>query len=239
MTQLQGLTADQVITLFEDVVGDSLDQTLELMLLNEVKDTIETERAWAMLTGLDQTQSANAGDTFLTTKPLPADFGLPSPRGIYVGTDLVAYKQIPFESQIDFQSITYAYYVDYYNNTYALCGSVSKSGTIKFFYRRTSPQMALVVNGGSPWIFPPRFHPLLVYEMAIKYYAVDQSSKAKAWDDRWVTYAQRIREAMISWDDSLQMGPLQTEMNMFVDPGSFPTIIDMDSGPGSGGTMFG
>lgn len=216
-----------------------MDQTLELMLLNEVKDTIETERAWAFLTALDQSQSVSSNDTFQTMKTLPTDFGLPSPRGIYVGTDIVPYRQIPFEAQIDFQAITYAYYIDYYNNKYGLCGTVSKSGTIQFFYRKTSSQMALVANGGTPWVFPARFHPLLVYEMCMKYFTIDQLSKAKSWDDRWSLYAARIREAMNSWDDALQMQALQTEMNMFVDPGSFPTIIDMGSGPGSGGTMFG
>lgn len=239
MTQLQGLTADQIITYFEEAIGDSMDQTLELMLLNEVKDTIETERAWAMLTAKDTSQNANPGDTFQSMKTLPSDFGLPSPRGIYVGTDLVLYRQIPFESQIDFQAITYAYYIDYYNNQYGLCGSATMQGTVQFFYRRTSAQMALVANGGTPWVFPARFHPLLIYEMCMKYFTIDQSSKAKSWDDRWSLYAARIRESMASWDDSLQTTALQNEMNIFADPTSFPTVIDMGNGMGNGGVMFG
>lgn len=233
------LTADEILSQFESLIDDSLDQTTELFLLNEVKDSIESERQWAMLMALDTSQSANPGDTFATTHPLPSDFGLPSPRGIYVGTDLIPYKQIPSESQIDFQSITYAYFIDYYNSKYSLCGSVSQSGPIKFFYRRFSGTMALTANGGQPWVFPARFHPLLVYEMAIKYFAANQGDKAKAWDDRWSDYAQRIREAMYSWDDSMQTPALQNELNVFTDPASFPTIIDMDQGPGGGGVMFG
>lgn len=238
MIQIQGLTADQILAQFEELIQDTLDQTTELFLLNEVKDTIETERAWAILTAKDTSQTANTGDTFETFKPLPSDFAMPSPRGIYVGSDLIKYVQIPFESNIEFQAITYAYYIDYANNQYALCGSVSKSGTIKFFYRKTSPLLALTANGGSPWIFPARFHPILPYEMAIKYFSVDQGDKGRAWDDRWSQFAARIREAMYSWDDSLQTPALQNELNLFVDPSSFPTIIDMDSGRG-GGPMFG
>lgn len=237
MTLIQALTADQILAQFEELAQDSLDQTTELFLLNEAKDTIEQERSWALLHGLDTSQTANSGDTFQTMKTLPADFAMPSPRGIYIGTSpRTPYRQVPFEAQIDFQSITYAYYIDYYNSKYALCGSTSNPGTIQFFYSRFSPVLALTASGGLPWIFPARFHPLLIYEMLVKYFAADQGDKSRAWDDRWTAYAARIRENMYSWDDQLQSGALQNEMNLFVDPGSFPNIIDMGS---SGGGMFG
>lgn len=239
MAQLQPLTADQILSQFEELIADSLDQVTELFILNEVKDTLETDRAWAKLKRLNKSNTSNPGDTFQTQHTLPDDFGMPSQRGIYVGTDLIPYKQIPFEAQIDFQAITYAYFVDLYSSTFSLCGSVSKQGTINFFYQATSPALDLVTNGGFPWIFPARFHPILPYLMAIKYFAIDQGDKAKAWDDRWVGWAREIREGMNSWDDSQQMQALQNEYNIFTDPASFPTIVDMDQGPGGGGVMFG
>lgn len=234
------LTADQILAQFENLIQDSLDQTTELFLLNEVKDSIESERMWKMLMGMKSPpDTATASTTFQTTFTLPLDFGHTSPRGIYVGTDLIPYKEIPYESQIDFQAVTYAYFVDLYNNTYSLCGTISQSGAIKFFYRRVSATMNLTADGGLPWIFPARFHPLLVYEMAIKYFAIDQGDKGRAWDDRWAQYAERIREQMYQWDDQLQTPAIQNEFNTFTDPGSYPNIIDMDSGPGGGSVMFG
>lgn len=231
------LTADQVIIQFEALIDDSIDQTTELFLLNEVKDTIEAEREWAILTGLDVSKTVPA--VALTPINLPVDFGMPSPRGIYVKGDLIPYRQVPFEGQIDFQAITYAYFLDYYNAQYTLCGTPTPGSVVQFFYRRTSPTMALAANGGQPWIFPARFHPRLVYEMAIKYFAIDQGDKGRAWDDRWQSYATMIAEAMNSWDDQLQTLALQNESDTMVrDLSGYPTIIDMDSGS-PGGSMFG
>lgn len=234
------LSADTILVTFEGLAQDSMDQTTELFLLNEVKDTIEAEREWAILTGLDLSQSTSSNDTFQTPHTLPADFGMPSPRGIYVEGDLIPYRQVPYEGQIDFQAITYAYFIDFYNSNYYLCGTPGRSAAIQFFYRRISATLALVANGGSPWIFPARFHPILVYEMLIKYFAADQGDKSRAWDDRWGQYAQRIREAMYSWDDQLQSLALQNESETMVrDLSGYPTIIDMDAGGSPGASMFG
>lgn len=238
MSQIAPLSADQILAQFEELIQDSLDVTTELFLLNEVKDTIESERAWAKLTRLNKSNTAQPGNSFQTLINLPDDFIMPSPRGIYVGTDMIPYKQIPFEAQIDFQAVTYAYYIDYYGSQYALCGTVSQTGTIFFFYRASSPVMALTANGGQPWIFPAKFHPRLVYEMAIKYFAIDQGDKGRSWAPEWAQYAQRIQESMNDWDDQLQMNALQNELNVFVDPSTFPTIIDMDGGM-AGGAVFG
>ncbi len=230
------MTPQEILSQFEELIQDTLDQVTELFLLNEVKNTLETSRLWAKLRRLNTSQTANVGDTFQTMKSLPSDFALPSPRGIYVGTDLIPYRIVNFESQIDFQAITYAYYIDYYASQFALCGTVSISGTIKLFYQAFSPDLNLTDN--TPWIFPARFHPILPYLMAIKYFAIDQQDKSRAWDDRWTIFAKEIKEAMVAWDDSLQMQALQNEINIFVDPQSFPTIIDMDAGRPGGG-MFG
>lgn len=234
------MTADQIIAQFEILIQDSLDQTTELFLLNQVKNTFESSRLWALLQRLDTSQTASTGDTYQTPHTLPGDFALPSPRGIYAASDLIPYIQVPFESQIDFQAITYVYFIDYFAQKFYLAGTPGQSGPIKFFYRAYSPQLDLVVNGGQPWIFPTRFHPILPYLMAIKYFAVDQGDKSRAWDDRWTTFADEIRQTMIEWDDQLQMLALQNEsQNLGRDISGYPNIIDMDTGGGSGSSMFG
>lgn len=233
------LSADAILSQFEQLIDDSLDITTELFLLNEVKDTLETQRSWAMLMGLDTSQSTSTGDTFNTTHALPSDFAMPSPRGIYVTGDLIPYRQIPFEGQIDFQAITYAYFIDYYNSQYHLCGSPGRTAAIQFFYRRFSPTLTLITSGGSPWIFPARFHPILPYLMAKKYFAIDQGEN-RNWDDKWDIYIRELKEAMVSWDDSLQTLALQNESETMVrDLSGYPTIIDMDLGGSPGASMVG
>lgn len=229
------MTPDAIIQQFEVLVQDSFDITTELFLLNQCKNEREASRTWAILIGVDTSQSASPSDTFQTAKTLPGDFFMPSPRGIYVGSDLIPYKQVPFESQIDYQSVTYQYFIDFYNGVYYLCGAQSQSGTIKFFYRRLSPQLALVAQGGKPWIFPTAFHAILVYDMAKKYFAADQGDKSKAWDDRWDTYMRAIEDQMAAWDDQIQMLALQNEVTAGArDVSGYPTIINMDSGQGFG-----
>jgi hypothetical protein len=235
------LSADTIISQFEESAGDSIDQVSELFYLNEVKDTIEAERNWSILKALKKTDvvpvySGNAMNSPIT---LPTDFALPSKHGIYVANDRIPYEQAPFESQIDFQDLTYAYFLDVANNAYALTGTPTIGQLIYFFYNKYSPTMALVANGGSPWVFPARFHPLLVYEMLLKYFPHDQGDKGKSWDDRWSQYAQRIRENMYDWDDALQMDALQNEQNFNVNLGAEPNIIDMGTGGPPGSVMYG
>jgi hypothetical protein len=233
------LSADTIISQFEECVQDELDQVSELFLLNEVKDTIETSRAWAFLTAKDATKTVPSGVAWQSPIALPTDFAIPSPRGIYAGTDLIAYKQVPFEAQVDFQSITYAYFIDYYNSNYYLCGNPTPGQTVNFFYRRFSPTLALTANGGQPWVFPARFHPLLVYEMAIKYFTWDQGDKSRSWDDRWEKFAMRTRDQMEEWDDELQTKALMNEQDFNVNVSSEPNIINMDTGGMNGGIMYG
>lgn len=236
MSQIAGLSADQIISQFETMVADSVDQTTELFLLNEVKDTLEAEREWEWLKALDTSQSATTGDTFQTPHTIPADFARPSSRGIYVKGDRIPYRQVRFESQLDFQDITYAYFFDFRNNKFYLCGKPGLSAPIQFFYQGSSPYLDLAANGGSPWIFPARFHPILVYRMAKKYFAIDQGDKARSWDDRWEAYEREIYESMTGWDAELISQAAQNEANMgaALDFSSYPTIIDMDGrGPGT------
>lgn len=229
------LTPDAIISQFENLIDDSLDQTTELFLLNQVKDEIELSRAWQWLKALDKSKTRATGDNWQTVIALPADFILPSPRGIYVGTDRQIFRQLPFEAQIDAQDLSYAYWLDPANGNYYISGT-GFSGTINFFYQKSSPTLSL---GGAAWIFPAVFHPQLPFKMAKKYFAIDQGSKVNAWDDRWDSFIADQEAVMNAWDDQLQMLALQNEQNMAVDFSANPTIIDgMMNSPG-GASMFG
>jgi hypothetical protein len=138
------LTPSEILVQFESLVDDSLDQDTELFLLNDVKNTIEADDEWALLKTCDETKAASVGDTFMTMKDLPDDFGLPSQRGIYVGTDLVPWLQVAFEDRLRWQSVSHRYYIDMANNQYALCGNVNPGGTIHFL-------LPEAVSGSRSW----------------------------------------------------------------------------------------
>lgn len=225
------LTPDQIVEQFESLADDALDETTEYFLLNEVKDDLECDEEWKILKTLDETQSANPGDTYLTMKTLPADFGLPSQDGIYVGTDVLPYIEVPFEDRIRWQFASHRYYIDEGSGTYAICGSPNPGGTIHFFYQKTSATLA---KDGAAWIFPARFHPILPMLMVRKFFAIDQPDKARAWDDRWTTWITEKQSIMRRWN-ARAMLQANSNSNRPVDISSYPNIINMDADSGGSG----
>ncbi len=233
------LTPQQIITQFESLIEDSLDLDTEIFLLNDVKNSIEEDEEWAILKACDMTQVANVGDTYLSFKQLPDDFGLPSQRGIYVGTDLVPYIQVDFEDRIRWQSVSHRWYLDLANNQYALCGSANPGGTIQFFYQKQSPDLVVSTDpeDDAPWIFPARFHSILPKLMAVMYPAIDQPDKSRAWDDRWNEFATKQLEIMRRWNARM-LRQASANGYMTTDLSSYPNIIDMGDG-GVGGGAYG
>lgn len=228
----QPQTYEDLQTMFEALVDDGLDATLEAQLMNQAKDILEGERDWQYLKAIDQTQVFNSGDTYLTFHPLPAQFGRPSSYGIYVGTDQIPYVLIPFEQAVRWKDVTHRYYLDMANNQYAICGSSNPGGTIAFQYIKFTLPLA-PASGGQPAgtvnqpSMPVRFRALLVYYMAIQYWAIDQGDKSRAWDDRWEKYFADLHDAMVLWDEMLAT---QGRQNAYlpIDLDAYPNIIDID-----------
>jgi len=240
MAQLPGLTPEQVIADFETKVGDTLDSTQEYILLNDVKDMIEQDDTWAILQALDESETANTGDTYQTYHTLPTDFSLPAPGGIFVGTDIIPYRQIPFEQVIRWKDTTHRYYIDMANNRYALCGVANPGGTIHFYYQKSSPALAAgtAPAQGTPWIFPARFHPILAQLMAEMFPAIDQPDKSRAWDDRWNVFSAKRLETMRRWNAALRLQAHQNDQ-MPIDISADPNIIDIDADGMGGGSIYG
>lgn len=216
------MLSENIILMYQQLVGDNMDSVTEYNLLNQAKDQIEDDREWAYLKAVDQSQSVSSGDTYLTMKNLPSDFGRVIDAGIYVNTDIVPYLQIPFEDRIRWQSISHRYYIDLANAQYGIFGTPTP-GVITMPYIKTTPTLAA---GVTPKM-PSRFHPMLAYKMAQIFYAVDQGSKSIAWDDRWQIYYSGILDSMIQWDAKMQQ---TAQANLRgaggLDPRNYPTIID-------------
>lgn len=214
------MLSSEIISTYQGLVGDTLDGTLEYILLNQAKDQIEDDRNWAYLKGLDQSKNFNTGDTYLTLKTLPADFSKPMESGIFVGTDVLPYTTIPFDQQILWKSISHRYYLDMANNSYGIFGNPI-AGPIAFFYQKTTPTLTASISPS----FPARFHPILAYKMAQIFFAVDQGEKSRSWDDRWTKMYNDLLDSMIRWDAALTIQGYQNASSDFINYEKYPNIV--------------
>ena len=86
------MTAAEIISKFEGLVDDSMDQDTALALLNARKDMVEEARDWSFL--------------MATHSPSGSSFDLPSDYkrtvSLYVGT--VPYAPVPYERRSEYQS---------------------------------------------------------------------------------------------------------------------------------------
>lgn len=226
-------TYEDIANLFQTIVDDTLDPIVTNVLITQGKDDLESERQWKYLLGLDQTQTANPGDTYQTAKTLPSDFAFPLESGIYIGTDTIPYVQFPFEDQLFYQSISHGYFIDLYNNNYFILGQPNPGGVINFFYQKfTLPLAPLGSNGAVPVgtinqpKFPARFRALIAYYAAIRYFAINQDQKSSTWDDRWTTFFAAIHDNMVRWDFRIAKQAYANRAGAArIDFSSYPNII--------------
>ena len=68
------MTGSAIISLFESLINDTQDADLELTLLNNAKDKIESMRSWRMLLKLDSSLSTAKGEDYTTQRTLPIGF---------------------------------------------------------------------------------------------------------------------------------------------------------------------
>lgn len=196
------LTPDEMILQFETLIDDTHDDVNTLQLLNNARMIVEHARPWEILKAVDDTQVANAGDTYLTMKTIPSDFR--AVRKVIVGT--TPYTGCQFEERILFKDTANRYYIDVGNGQFALTGNRTSSAAIVFVYTKRSPQLVL---GGDPWIFPGDYHNVLPHIMAAIHQGVidpDEISRAQASGQSGIV--NNILSSMFMWDDELKMGAM-------------------------------
>lgn len=215
---------NDILVYFQSIIGDSPDQTTMLNFANQAKDSVEAERNWMFLKGENVSQNFNGGDSYLTPKTLPPDFRQTVDSGIYVGNDILAYLQLPFEDRRLFQdNVNHRYYIDIANNNFFICGQ-PPAGIIYFPYIKQTNQLDLVSNNP---VWPNRFWPIIAYKMAILWYAYDQGIKARSWDDRWQLEFESMKAAMVRWDEMLQRSQYSNRVGLRGDSKSLPLVIDL------------
>ncbi|MEW6126728.1 MAG: hypothetical protein AB1757_06795 [Acidobacteriota bacterium] len=201
------MTGSQILEKFHNLIGDDLGADFELQLANDAKNSIETELELEITKKLNSSLSTSAGQTYTTSRALPSDFL--SPLVIRVGTQKV--YPIPFEAQIDYREISGYYWIDLANDVFYLTGTQGSAQTIYFFYQRETDDLTTAT---SP-IWPTRFHSLIPYEMARKYFAIDAGEKGRSWSPEMQLYYTELKNQMIQWDHKLKLNGMDNSTTPF------------------------
>jgi hypothetical protein len=197
------MTGQEMLDMLEEITDDTIDETIGLQMLNVAKNTIETERQLEICKVVDSTQTANPGDTYLTSKTLPSDFLVE--RELYVEGDRTPYIRVPFEQRQRFQGISRRWYADIKNGLFYLTGSVSSARTINLFYIMATPDIELAT---SP-VWPSAFHPLIVMKAAEMKYPADAGERGRSWDDKWRQLGKDLWRGFINWDARLKLKAME------------------------------
>lgn len=207
------MDGQDILDKFHNYIGDELDSDFELQLANDAMHEIEEDVKPEGLKKTNTSASTAVGQTYTTAIALPTDFLMPS-NEIYVGTD--RYTQVPFERAVEFRDVPNRFYIDHANASYHLTGTQNSAQTISFPYFYATPDLTIST---SP-VWPSRFQSLIPLKMAQLYFAIDQSEKARAWDDRWGVYFQQRLARFKDYDASLKLAAV--DHSAFVD-GGYPS----------------
>jgi len=197
------MTDPEILTQFEGLIDDTLDQTLEIQLANTAKNRFEREQKLLIHQKERATQTTTAGQTYTTSYTLAADFR--AWVNLYRGTTLL--HPVPFAKRVSHRSSPDRFWTDHRQSKFYLAGTqgVAETLTETYIYKTDDISASTVSSAATTLTWPSEFHALLAYEMAKVYYAIDAGDKSRAWDDRWEAHYAILRKAFIDWDADLKL----------------------------------
>lgn len=179
--------------LVDNLLGETLDETLFLQLANIVKDRREDLRQWVFLKKLDSSNTAS--NTPIT---LPTDFKIE--RKIRVGT--MTYTPVPYEEKDLYIVSQRLYSIDYATNTLYILGAQTGQ-TVYIYYIRTTPEITLSPSVTPVW--PARFWPLLAFDIVgINEAGIDADDIYARMSVENKNQAFLLADGMANWDNQLQ-----------------------------------
>ena len=194
-------TGQELIDLFNSLIDDSLDNDTALVLLNDAKTELEGERSWYCLKKKDNSLFSLTSDTYETQKALPADYS--ETLKIVLEDYSQPLDGINFEEQEDYKNDFGYFFVDIASGKLHLTGTPDKDRRMTHFYKSFTAEIALDTSWA---IFPERFHAILAYKMAAKFYNIDFSDiSAQAGADKmWIRNAAILQQSLNNWDNNLK-----------------------------------
>lgn len=220
------MNGDQIIAYFETIIDDSPDPTYEKILLNKVKNQIESMRDWNFLRGFDNSQTAQPSDNYLTPHPLPSTFSYA--RQLFLLNDLTPYVLIPFEQRDRYKDIYKRWYIDFANGLYYLCGKVGMNFVINLYFTMTTPDVKITTvdqSTTSP-TWPSRFVPLIAIKMAEEHMAAaDVDDVNFRMSQQNLRLATDLLKQMIQWDSRQKTSEYNDKMNGSIDYDAYPNVV--------------
>lgn len=186
-----------------NLTDESIDSDLALTMFNAIKNIVEADRPWRMLIKEDSSQTFGSADDYLTAKDLPSDFLIDYKMilGVEADDDYVDYDPIPFEQRRRFSN-SQRYCVDFANDYFYICGSVSKTYTVYLYYIYQTDALTLTT---SP-VWPTKFHKIISFLAADIYKAgvdIDEINVRGAL--KLSEKGSLLYEAMKKWDSTLKL----------------------------------
>ena len=194
------MNGQQCIDKFHNYVSDELDSDFELQLVNDAKNAIESGLQLEITKKLNSSLSVTAGQTYATSRALPADFYLP--LTIYVGTQ--PHYPVPFEKQHEYRDVSGYYWIDLANDVFSLTGTQGSANTLYFYYQKETDDISVST---SP-VWPSRFHTIIPLEMARQYWQIDQGEKNRAWTAEFEADYIHWKRLMQDWDARLKLNAI-------------------------------
>lgn len=191
----------------EILQGRSIDETTFLVLANLAVDEFEGRRHWRKLIREDTSNSSSTSDTYLTTKTLPTTFKMPlsGRKGLVLvptaGGTGIPYTETEFALKEINKNNSGVYFIDHYNNTYSICGTVGVPMTHHLYYIARSAQFTALTD---TWLFPSIYWSFIAfYVAALHELGMDfDDINARNGNANYQT-AERIYKSAVKWDDTL------------------------------------
>lgn len=198
------MTNQEIITAFEGIVSDSLDETLAYQILNMADANIRSMRFWRMLITEDSSKTRSSGETYTSMKAFPSDFH--RAKRMDIGTQMPSLKQVMFEQRHRMKDAAGFYYMDHKNSQYGITNG-TWAGTIYLFYQY-KPGTLVKENAGagdilSP-IFPEDYHMIYPFKMAeIFSSGIDADTTSLQLTPQQDKVYRETLAAMENWDNDL------------------------------------
>ena len=206
----QILTPFDLRTRFETIIRGTHDLDDLYDMLSDARDSLEDEINLKILEKLDVSQMALPGDTYLSMKPLPADWG----KTNKIVVDIIPYYPIPFNQRIGYRFSARRYYIDVLNKQFALTGMQPANKVINHFYQAREPRFVAETENQTIaslgcLLWPNNYWRLLIYEAAANYLGlIDGDDVSRSIAPGWWAQYQRLRSGFEMWDADLKLHEL-------------------------------
>lgn len=196
---------------FENIIGDSLDETFTAQILSMAKNQIERRLKPLFLQETDETKTRGAGDTYTTMKDLPSDFR--EMIKLIVGTQ--TYRPVSYLDRTRERFSAHRYYIKYRDKQFAICGTSATAEIIQQNYIVKTPDLTVtLITADEPVttiLWESEFIPLIAFEAA----KIAESSTDEATDDltfrmsaEQAKVAEQLEQDFRSWDHDQKLAEM-------------------------------